>query len=598
MPEAAGRGARLGPMRVLIATQADATGGALTRVLAMVDPHEFDIRYSGSLEESFVAIADGDFDAMVLSLQMPEGEGPEAIERVTPVLGHIPAIAVLEEYDASLLALALESGIQRVLTQQSLNEDSFRDALLHAQHLHRLWSELRASRTREARLAHHDPLTGAYNRRWLDESLPQMLTQSRFREESTGLLFLDLDGFKGLNDSLGHEAGDALLRKVAERLDERTRRTDAVVRLGGDEFVIVLNRTSLKGAEIAAREALNALAEPIEIEGRPERITTSIGVAVAPQDGEVAKELLHNADAAMYRAKALGKNRAVRFTAELAVDRGHGYGITRDLYAAIEGDGIDIFVQPQVDVQAARVTGVEALARWPHPERGLLSPAEFIPTAERAGLMPALGDLVLDRACATLARWCRRGANLRMSVNVSAQQLVDPTIVRTVASHLERHAIPPSLLEIEITETSILAGSGEVQRTLSALSDLGVRLALDDFGTGYSSLSVFWQIPLHRVKIDQSFVRSARTDETAQAIVLSVLHLAATRNIEVIAEGVEEEEQAEMLQDFGCNAMQGYLFGRPMPISDFEAFTASPKAPWREPLEQGSWRQNRDGERA
>ena len=582
------------PMRVLIATQADATGGALTRILAMVDPDEFDIHYSGSLEESFVALADGEFDAMVLSLQMPEGEGPEAIERVSPVLGHMPAIAVLEEYDAGLLGLALESGIQRVLTQQTLTEDSFRDALLHAQHLHRLWSELRASRTREARLAHHDALTGAYNRRWLDDSLPQILTRARFREDHTGLLFLDLDGFKALNDSLGHDAGDLLLRTVSSRLDQRTRRSDTVVRLGGDEFVVVLNRTSVKGSEIAAKEVLAALAEPIEIDGRPERITTSIGIAVAPTDGGTAKELIRNADAAMYRAKSLGKNRFVRFTAEHAFDSGLGYDVTRDLHEAIERGALDIHVQPQVDVGRGTLTGVEALVRWPHPKRGLLSPAAFIPSAERAGLMPALGDLVLDRACSTMARWRDQGARFRMSVNVSAQQLVDPKIVETVSGHLRRHALDADLLELEITETSILAGSGEVRRALDALADLGVRLALDDFGTGYSSLSVFWQIPIHRVKIDQSFVRSAHNDETAQAIVLSVLHLAATRNIEVIAEGIEEDAQAEMLHDFGCDHMQGYLFGRPMPIDDFEAHARSPKSPWRVALAGGSWAGTRD----
>jgi len=578
-----------GPMRVLIATQADATGGALTRILAMVDPEEFEIHYSASLESSFVALANGSFDAMVLSLQMPEGEGPEAIERVSPVLGHIPAIAVLEEYDAGLLGLALESGIQRVLTQGTLTEDAFRDALLHAQHLHRLWSELRASRTREARLAHHDALTGAYNRRWLDDSLPQILTRSRFQDEETGLLFIDLDGFKGLNDSLGHDAGDMLLRIVASRLEERTRRSDIVVRLGGDEFLVVLNRTSSEGAEMAANEVLSALSQSMGIDGRRERITASIGIAVSPHDGTSAKELVRNADAAMYRAKSLGKNRAVRYTAAHALESGLGYDVTRDLHEAIEQRALDIHVQPQVDVGQQRVTGVEALVRWHHPDRGMLSPAAFIPAAERAGLMPALGNLVLDRACATLAKWFEAGADLRMSVNVSAQQLVDPNFTKQVADHLDRYALSAEQLELEITETSILAGSGEVRNTLGALADLGVRLALDDFGTGYSSLSVFWQIPIDCVKIDQSFVRSAHKNETAQAIVLSVLHLAATRDIEVIAEGVEEMDHAEMLHDFGCDHMQGYLFGRPMPVHDFEAFSAGVKAPWQSVLESGSW---------
>lgn len=577
------------PLRILIATQADATGGALTRIMAMVDPAEFDVRYSSSLEDAFVELAERPFDAMVLSLQMPEGEGLEAIERVSPVLGHVPAIAVLEEYDAELLALALESGIQRVLTQQALTEESFRDALLHAQHLHRLWSELRASRSREARLAYHDPLTGACNRRWIDENLPKILTRARFRQESTALLFLDLDGLKVLNDSLGHAAGDEILAEVGRRLAANRRQTDCVARLGGDEFVVILNRTSAEGAEIAANEVLARIAEPFMVDGRAERITTSVGVAISPDDGGTATDLLRNADSAMYRAKALGKNRVERFRTEYSQNVVQHYDVVRDLHDAIERQNLVVFVQPQVDVARGELTGVEALVRWPHAERGLIPPNDFIPAAERAGLMPALGEVVLDQACTAVSAWCQRGARIGMSVNASAQQLVDRSIVRSIADRLARYSIPPELFELEITETSILSRSGDVQRTLKELSELGVKLALDDFGTGYSSLSVFWQIPIDRVKIDQSFVRSAMNDETAQAIVLSVLHLAATRGIEVIAEGVEELEQAEMLYDMGCNQMQGYFFSRPMPIADFEGFASGPKAPWVEALSAGSW---------
>ncbi|MFK7894518.1 MAG: putative bifunctional diguanylate cyclase/phosphodiesterase [Myxococcota bacterium] len=578
------------PTRVLIATQADATGGALTRVLAMVDPSEFSVEFSESLESAFSLVANENFDAIVLSLQMPEGEGRQAIERVMPILGHVPSVAVLDHADPDVLAFALESGVQRVLTQQTLSEESFRDALLHARHLHALWSELRAARTRDRHLASHDSLTGVYNRRWLQQHLPGSLTRARFRHGSTGILFIDLDGFKEVNDSLGHAAGDQMLVEIARRITAKTRRTDAVVRMGGDEFVVVLNRIDEQGAEVAAREIADAVAKPVLIAGREEWITASIGIGIAPVDGDTMREVLRNADAAMYQAKAVGKNRVLRFQSDLAGGRGAGYDVVRGLHQAITKEELCIFLQPQVNLDSGELVGAEALVRWNHPVEGLILPWSFIPAAEQAGLMNALGDFVLDKACAALGQWVREGRDLRMSVNVAAQQLVDRDIVDGVARRIKQFGFLPHQLELEITETSVLSNTTEVQETLKALSYLGVRIALDDFGTGYSSLSVFWQIPMHRVKIDQSFVRSSMQNETAQAIVLSVLHLSATRQIEVIAEGIEEIEQAEMLMDFGCNEMQGYLFGRPMPVADFNRYLADAKSPWASAISLGGWR--------
>lgn len=578
------------PTRVLIATQADATGGALTRVLAMVDPEEFSVEFSSSLESAFNMVATDDFDAIVISLQMPEGEGREAIERVMPILGHVPSVAVLDDYDSDVLAFALESGVQRVLTQKGLNEESFRDALLHARHLHALWSELRAARSKDRHLASHDSLTGTYNRRWLQQQLPVSLTRARFRDGSTGILFIDLDGFKEINDSLGHAAGDEMLVEIANRIKSKTRRTDAVVRMGGDEFVVVLNRIEDRGAEIAAREIADAVARPVLIASREEWITASIGIAMAPADGDTMRELLRSADAAMYQAKAIGKNRIVRFQSELNEGRGAGYDVVRGLRRAIQNEELCIYLQPQVNLDAGRLVGAEALVRWNHPDEGLMLPWTFISAAEQAGLMNSLGDFVLDKACAVLGQWVREGHDLRMSVNVAAQQVVDQDIVEGIARRIKEHGFAPHQLELEITETSVLSNTVEVQNTLKALSDLGVSIALDDFGTGFSSLSVFWQIPMDRVKIDQSFIRSSIHNETAQAIVLSVLHLAATRQVEVIAEGIEECDQAEMLMDFGCSEMQGYLFGRPIPVRDFNEHLLSTKSPWVSAMARGGWR--------
>ncbi len=575
--------------RILVATQADETGGSLARIMAMVDPSEFDIEFSPSLESAFARIAEESFDAMVLSLQLPEGEGREAIERAVPVLGQLPVVAISPAYDPGVVAAAIQSGIQRVIARDLLTEETLRDALLHAKELHALWSEASAARQKDRYLAFHDPVTGLANRQWLAEHLPRILARARHGDQRTAVVFLDLDGFKQINDSQGHVFGDAVLVEVARRLEGLVRRTDSVVRLGGDEFLLVLLDTSHDGVQVFAENVLREFAKPLVLDDRQEWITPSLGVALAPDDGHSVRELLGNADAAMYQAKALGKNRYCRFRSELSRDARSEYGTIRGLHRALERGELCVYLQPQVDVVSGALVGTEALVRWQHPERGLLAPGTFIPVAERAGLMTQIGERVLGEACAYLGRWVSQGRELHAAVNVSPQQLADPLMVRQVAAHLERFSVPPHLLELEITESSVLSGAREVQDTLRGIAALGVRIALDDFGTGYSSLAVFWRTPLQRVKIDQTFVASGGEDETAGAIILSTLHLAATKGIDVTAEGVETLEQAEMLHHFGCREMQGYYFGKPMEAAEFDRLLVSGDGPWREPLESGSW---------
>jgi diguanylate cyclase (GGDEF)-like protein len=576
-------------MRILVATQADQTGGSLARIMAMVDPAEFDIEYSESLECAFAMIAEDYFDAMVLSLELPEGEGREAIERAVPVLGQLPVVAISPAYDPEIVAAAIRSGIQRVISRDTLTESSLRDALLHAAELHSLWGEASAARRKERYLAYHDPTTGLPNRQWLTEHLPRLLARARSSEQHVAVVFMDLDGFKRINDSRGHGFGDIVLIEVAQRLRALMRRSDVVVRLGGDEFLLVLTDTTPNGVEIFADSVLREFAKPLLVENRQEWVTSSLGIAMAPEDGHTPEELLSNADAAMYQAKTLGKNRFCRSRSELSESARNEYGIVRGLHQALERDELRLFVQPQVDVVTGELIGAEALVRWQHPESGLLAPGSFLPAAARSGLMPQIDDWVLGEACARLRGWMDRGLELQVAVNVSPQQLADSTAVRRIADRLSHSGVPARRLELEITESSVLTGAAEVQATLREISALGVRIALDDFGTGYSSLAVFWQTPLQRVKIDQSFVASCADDDTAGAIILSTLHLAATKGIDVTAEGVETLEQAEMLHEFGCRQMQGYFFGKPMEAGDFDRWLSSSESSWVQALDAGSW---------
>jgi diguanylate cyclase (GGDEF)-like protein len=439
------------------------------------------------------------------------------------------------------------------------------------------------------RLAHQatrDTLTELPNRAVVIDRLEHALTRTRHTAALMAVLFIDLDRFKLVNDSLGHDSGDAVLRTVARRLSAVTRATDTVARLGGDEFVVISEDLHQMEDAIAAADRIVAtICEPIEItvNGNSREITIGASVGVAFVTGETAvspSDLLRDADVAMYRAKQRGRSRVEVFDESLSAAIEHREQTHHDLRRAIDSDEVLVYYQPIVDTVSYRVIGFEALVRWQHPTRGLLPPDEFIGIAEESGLIIPLGASVLLEACRQAAAWrATRPAyeRLRITVNVSAAQFGHPTFIPTVASALARTGLDPEALWLEITETSVLADIETATVTFDALRDLGVHLALDDFGTGYSSLSYLRQFPVQVIKIDRSFVSGLGQNQEDSAIVEMIVNLAKTFDLLVIAEGVETRAQLEELRRLGCTTCQGYYLGRPMPAS--EAWQASDTRP-------------------
>ena len=438
-------------------------------------------------------------------------------------------------------------------------------------------TELNANRQKIHQMAFYDILTRLPNRRLLQDRLQHALASSGRSGRQGAILFIDLDNFKILNDTLGHGIGDMLLQKVAERLTSCVREVDTVARLGGDEFVVMLEDLSEHALEAATQaeavgvKILDNLRQPYQIATHEIRNTTSIGATLINGHQHEIEELLMQADIAMYQAKKAGRNTMLFFDPQMQETINSRGVLENELHKALENWQFILHYQIQVD-SSRRPVGVEALIRWRHPERGLVSPNEFIPLAEETGLILPIGQWVMETACAQLKAWEQDALthDLILSVNVSAKQFYQADFVAQVQATVQRYAINPRLLMLELTEGMMLENIKNVIAILSALKEFGVRFSLDDFGTGYSSLQYLKRLPIDQLKIDQSFVRDLAVDSSDKAIVRTIIAMAHSLNLNVIAEGVETEEQHYFLLKTGCTHYQGYLFGKPVPIEQFE----------------------------
>jgi diguanylate cyclase (GGDEF)-like protein len=442
-------------------------------------------------------------------------------------------------------------------------------------------TERREAEDRIRFLAYYDNLTGLPNRVLFNEALQQALARAKREETLLAAMFLDLDHFKRINDTLGHSAGDHLLRIVGGRLREVVRETDSVARgliggggsvarLGGDEFILFL--TDLRRAEDAARIAgrmLEALQAPVKLDAGEVYVSASIGIVLFPQDGSNMEELLKNADAALYHAKDAGRNNYQFYDPSMNAAAFQRLALEGNLRRAIDRDEFELHYQPKVSAREGRMVGLEALVRWRHPDLGLVMPGRFIPLAEESGLIVALGRWVLKEACEQVRRWQAEGREaVCVAVNLSGQQFRRGDLLRTVDEILAETEVPSSLLELEITETVLMENAVETEKILADLKLRGIKISVDDFGTGYSSLSYLKRFPLDALKIDRSFVRDITTDPDDAAIVAAIVALARSLKIEVIAEGVENPAQREYLHEQGCDCMQGYMFGKPAPADE------------------------------
>jgi diguanylate cyclase (GGDEF)-like protein len=435
-----------------------------------------------------------------------------------------------------------------------------------------------AAAERLAWSATHDEVTGLANRtHFLDVLRRELLSRER---PPVAVLFLDLDRFKIVNDSLGHAAGDDLLRIMAGRLRDSVRPGDLVARFGGDEFTVMLRNADLTTAMTVARRVMKGLSSPVELSEAQVDVTASVGVAVADSSRVAsADELVRDADAAMYRAKEQGRDRVVAFTPEARMETVHALLGRNELRLAIERDEIVPYFQPIIDLASGRLVGYESVARWRHPERGLLMPDSFLPTAEERGLIGALGAQVLRSSLSQLARWIEAGTHpsrVSVSVNVSARQLIDARFVDVVADALAESGVEAELLWLELTETALMTDVRSASSSLRELRDLGLHLAVDDFGTGYSSLTYLKRFPVEAIKIDRAFVAGLGIDPDDSAIVEAVVRLGSSLGLLVVAEGVESPLQLARLRDLGCDRAQGYLFGRPRPAELVDAANQGP----------------------
>lgn len=464
----------------------------------------------------------------------------------------------------------------RAALQRRMDERGKALASANAQ-LQREIEDRRHAEDRVRHLADHDPLTGLANRPLLVLRIEEAIAAAA-PGEGVAVLFMDLDRFKAINDSLGHLTGDRLLQAVAQRVQSCLRAGDTVARLGGDEFVIVLPalRTPAEAAQVAAH-LIQEVARPYPVGPLELRVTPSVGISLCPEHGAAAETLIGKAGVAMYQAKAQGRRQGLFFDGHTDGTSSQRLLLENELWGALERGELELHYQPRYDLESGLLSACEALLRWNHPVRGPIGPAEFVPLAEESGLIVQIGEWVLREACRQIRAWQDRGLEVcPIAINLSARQFHSLELVAMIRSVLAETGIEPRLLEVEITETTLMHNTAETQSTLAALSALGIKMSVDDFGTGYSSLAYLKRFPVDLLKIDSSFVRDLAHDTEDAIIVSAIIGLARNLQLRVVAEGVETPEQVDFLMRRGCDEVQGFLFGRPLPPAEAERLFRPP----------------------
>ncbi len=528
-------------------------------------------------------------DLILLDVLMPGMDGYEVCRRIKalPIGRHIPVIFVTVVNASQRKVEGFNVGAADYVTKPFDIDEVRARVRTHIElsrlrrHLEHLVEQrtLRAERSEEKLefFISRDPLTGLPNRALFAEFLARAIRQAQYGQSEFALLVIDLDNFKTINESLGHSVGDLLLVEVAQRLRGQLPGIDAIARAGGDQFNAIVRRAaSDPGVDLVAQRVIDALSRPYQLDGNSVYIGARVGIALYPADGRDAETLRSNADAALHQAKAQGRGALRFFSPEMTTSAKERLALEADLSRALEENQLSVHYQPQSDLNTGAIIGLEALLRWRHPERGMVSPGTFIPLAEECGLIADLGEWVLRTTCRQIREWMDAGLAARhTAVNISAVQLSRAGLIETVKAALDEAGLPPECLELEITETCVIRDRERAFASLGGLKALGVRLSIDDFGTGYSSLAYLQQLEVHKLKVDMSFVHGMTRNSGKASIVKAVVALGHSLGLEVIAEGVEEEEEAHQLKALGCDAIQGYLVSRPLPGEEMTRFLAS-----------------------
>lgn len=471
------------------------------------------------------------------------------------------------------LMLIVAAGVHKVNIDRYHNlEEEYRDLMDKKEKISALNEEITASHEEAKYMAYHDNLTGLPNRLLFYEQTDHAITLAKRSDMMIAVMFLDLDGFKNINDTLGHTMGDRLLVDISRRLRHTVRESDVVARIGGDEFIIMAEGIEdFDTIHYMAKKILDSFAKPFIFRHQEWFVSTSIGIAMYPSDGVNAVDLVKNADIAMYKAKENGKNQYILCSPQIKDMVLETMQLNNDLYRAMEHNELELYYQPQISSATGQIVGMEALIRWNHPELGLVSPARFIPIAEQSGLILPIGEWVISTACAQNKAWQDAGyPAVRMAVNISIKQLLNPNFIKQVTGVLDRTGLEPRYLGIDITESSALKKTDDISDTVQTLKDMGVRIAIDDFGIAFSALSYLKTIRADIIKINPTYVQGIKKDRTDEAITRSIIALAKAMGIHVIAEGVETIHQRDFLVQEMCDELQGFYFARPMPLYTME----------------------------
>jgi len=505
-------------------------------------------------------------DLIIMDAVMPEMDGFRATEEIKKILEcqSTPILMATSLDDDQSIARAFEVGASDYITKP------FNWSVLKRRAARMLSA---ANAEREIRhLAYHDVLTGLPNRMLFMDRIDQAISRAQRENSKFALLFLDIDHFKVINDSMGHDAGDKLLNIVSQRLSEVLRKTDTIARLGGDEFTIIIEALDReKYVSSVARNILRSLEKPVKIDGKGVHIGGSIGVALYPQDGQNFGTLLKNADTAMYRAKELGRQTFQFYEREMSQKAMQRLDLENQIRSALKNKEFVVYYQPKVNLQTGQCQGMEALVRWQHPQRGLIAPLEFIPLAEETGLIIELDEWVMATACDQFKAWKAADYPINnLSVNVSARHFREGDLLGYCKKILDTFKFSAGHIEIELTESALVDNYNNAKEVLDEIHDMGVHIALDDFGTGYASMSYLKEFPFDTVKLDRSFIYGLPDDRESSAIVKAMIQLADALNLNIVAEGIETDQQKSFLSDQGCAFGQGYLWSKPISAEDFE----------------------------